>query len=58
MAVGISRSNTDTLTDDDFITPFFTDRPDGTPVKKCLQDISNTVKEQPWRSSSKVKFKQ
>jgi hypothetical protein len=37
MAVGISRSNADILTDDDFITPFFTDRPDGTPVKSVYR---------------------
>jgi hypothetical protein len=33
MAAGISRSSADILTDDNFITPFFTDRPDRTPVK-------------------------
>jgi len=58
MAAGISRSSADILTDYDFITTFFIERPDGTPVKKCLQEISNAVKEQPLRGSSNVKFQQ
>jgi hypothetical protein len=37
MAVGISTSNADIQSADSFITLFFTDRPDGTPVKSVYR---------------------
>jgi hypothetical protein len=37
MAAEISRSIADILRDGDFITSFFTERPDGTPVKSVYR---------------------